>query len=62
MACKQIIAECGPALDADALSKMPYADATVKEVLRCANIIAALNRRALKTFEVGGYTIPKVSC
>jgi hypothetical protein len=40
---------------------MPYADATIKEALRLGAVINIVPKRALKTFEIGGYTIPKVS-
>ena len=39
---------------------MPYADAATKEALRMRVIIGTVPRIALKTFEAGGYTIPKV--
>ncbi len=44
----------------DTLAIMPYADATIKEALRLGAIINIVPKRALKTFEIGGYTIPKV--
>ena len=55
----QVIAEHGEALTPAAASAMPYADACVKEALRIAPIVAVVTRVALKTFELGGFTIPK---
>ena len=40
---------------------MSYAELVIKETLRLAAIISTLPKRALTTFEMGGYTIPKVS-
>ena len=40
---------------------MPYTDAAIKEALRLGAIINIVPKRALKTFEIGGYTIPKVT-
>ncbi len=57
----QVIAQQGTAINAASLAVMPYADATVKETLRFLPVIAVAGRTALKTFEVGGYTIPKAS-
>ena len=57
----QIIREHGSKLNRDILAIMPYADATVKEALRLGAIINLVPKRALKTFEIGGYTIPKAS-
>ena len=57
----QIICEHGSKLNRDILAIMPYADATVKEALRLGAIINLVPKRALKTFEIGGYTIPKAS-
>ena len=56
----QVIAEHGEEIDATALAAMPYADATVKEGLRKSIIVPAVNRVALKTFQLGQYTVPKV--
>ena len=39
---------------------MPYADAATQEALRIAAIVPISPRIALKTFELAGYTIPKV--
>lgn len=55
------MAEHGKEIDNDAVASMPYAEATVKEAMRIEPIVSVLSRVALKTFEVGGYTIPKVS-
>ena len=52
--------EFGSSIDAEALRAMPHADATVKEGLRIVPIVSIVSRVALKTFEVGGYNIPKV--
>lgn len=41
---------------------MPYTDAAMKEILRLCVIAPVAARTALKTFEAGGYTIPKVGC
>lgn len=57
----QVICERGSKLCGDTLAIMPYADATIKEALRLGAIINIVPKRALKTFEIGGYTIPKVS-
>ena len=57
----QVICERGTKLSRDTLAIMPYADATIKEVLRLGAIINIVPKRALKTFEIGGYTIPKAS-
>nr|KAG5700960.1 hypothetical protein BaRGS_034245 [Batillaria attramentaria] len=43
----------------DILSKLTYAGHVVKEVLRLAPPIGAGFRRALKTFELDGYQVPK---
>ncbi|DBA99082.1 hypothetical protein WJX77_010814 [Trebouxia sp. C0004] len=56
---KQVIAEHGKEINSTACGRMPYADATVKEILRIQIIVVEVYRRALKTFECGGYTIPK---
>lgn len=53
--------ERGAKLNQDALKIMPYTDAVIKEALRLGAIINIVPKRALKTFEIGGYTIPKVS-
>lgn len=55
----QVMDEHGEEIDATALAAMPYADATVKEGLRKSIIVPSVNRVALKTFEMGQYTIPK---
>ena len=55
-----MIVEQGEKLTPDAAAAMPYADAAVKEALRLAPIIAVVTRVALKTFELDGFTIPKV--
>ena len=57
----QVICERGTKLSRDTLAIMPYADATIKEALRLGAIINIVPKRALKTFEIGGYTIPKAS-
>lgn len=57
----QVIAQHGTPMNAASLAVMPYADATVKETLRILPIISVVGRTALKTFEIGGYTIPKAS-
>jgi len=56
----QVICERGSKLNKDTLAIMPYADATIKEALRLGAVINIVPKRALKTFEIGGYTIPKV--
>ena len=56
----QVICERGSKLNMDTLAIMPYADATIKEALRLGAVINIVPKRALKTFEIGGYTIPKV--
>ena len=57
----QVIAQHGTAMNAASLAMMPYADATVKETLRILPVVSVVARTALKTCEVGGYTIPKAS-
>jgi len=57
----QVTQQHGKELNAASLGAMPYADATIKETLRYIAIVTASGRKALKTFEVGGYTIPKAS-
>lgn len=57
----QVICERGTKMSRDTLAIMPYADATIKEALRLGAIINIVPKRALKTFEIGGYTIPKAS-
>ncbi|KAL3141117.1 hypothetical protein ABBQ38_003470 [Trebouxia sp. C0009 RCD-2024] len=58
---RQVICERGGRLTRDTLAIMPYADATVKETLRLGAIINIVPKKALKTFEIGGFTIPKAS-
>ena len=57
----QVMRDYGSSIDADAVKMMPYADAAIKEMLRLCGIAAYSPRIALKTFEIGGYTIPKVT-
>lgn len=57
----QVICERGSKICGDTLAIMPYMDATIKEALRLGAIINIVPKRALKTFEIGGYTIPKAS-
>ncbi len=57
----QVVQQHGKEVNATSLGAMPYADATIKEALRFIAIVTAVGRKALKTFEVGGYTIPKAS-
>ncbi len=56
-----MIGQHGDNIDATLLGSMPYADAIIREALRFISIVPAVGRVALKTFEVGGYTIPKAS-
>lgn len=56
----QVMATFGSDINSTACANMPYADITIKEVLRYQAIIGEVYRRALKTFGCGGYTIPKV--
>ena len=56
----QVIKEHGDSIDSTTLAAMKYAEATVKEVLRYVSVVSATGRKVLKTFEVCGYTIPKV--
>ncbi|KAL0053981.1 hypothetical protein WJX82_001945 [Trebouxia sp. C0006] len=58
---RQVIAEHGSPMSAASLAVMPYADATVKETLRILPVVSVVGRTALKTFDIGGYTIPKGS-
>lgn len=55
----QVMAKHGKEIDSNAVASMPYAEATIKEALRLVPIVGVLVRVALKTFEIGGYTIPK---
>jgi len=57
----QVVQQHGKEVNATSLGAMPYADATIKEALRFIAIVTAVGRKAIKTFEVGGYTIPKAS-
>ena len=57
----QVMAEHGNEIDNAAVASMPYAEAAAKEAMRLTPIVSGVSRVALKTFEVGGYTIPKVS-
>lgn len=57
----KVIRERGAKLNADALKIMPYTDAVIKEAMRLGAIVNIVPKRALKTFEIGGYTIPKVA-
>ena len=56
----QVTDKHGRTITADYLAEMSYADMTVRETLRLAMVVAALPRRAQDTFEIGGYTVPKV--
>lgn len=53
------MAQHGQEIDSSVVASMPYAEATIKEALRLVPIVGVLVRVALKTFEIGGYTIPK---
>ena len=53
------MAEHGGELSSKAVASMPYAEAVTKEAMRLSPIVGLIFRVALKTFEVGGYTIPK---
>ena len=55
----QVMAKHGEELSSSAVASMPYAEATVKEVLRIEPIVGVVVRVALKSFEIGGYAIPK---
>ena len=55
----QVMAKHGKEIDSSAVASMPFAEATVKEALRLVPIVGVVARVALKTFEIGGYTIPK---
>ena len=57
----QVTKQHSKEFNATSLGAMPYADATIKEALRFIAIVTAVGRKALKTFKVGGYTIPKAS-
>jgi len=57
----QVTQQHGKEYNATSLGAMPYADATIKEALRFIAIVTAVGRKAIKSFEVGGYTIPKAS-
>ncbi|DBB10930.1 hypothetical protein WJX82_007943 [Trebouxia sp. C0006] len=56
---RQVTQQHGKEYNATSLGAMPYADATIKEALRFIAIVTAVGRKAIKSFEVGGYTIPK---
>ena len=55
-----MIQSYGGSIDAESLKMMPYADASIKEALRLSAVVGIAPRVALKSFEIGGYTIPKV--
>ena len=57
----QVTQQHGKEFNATSRGAMPYADATIKEALRFIAIVTAVSRKAIKTFEVVGYTIPKAS-
>ena len=57
----QVEGKHGSSITPQYLADMQYADATIKEVLRLAAIINIVPKRALTTFELCGYTIPKVN-
>jgi cytochrome P450 len=44
----------------DDRNKMPYTEATILEILRCANVIAFDYRTALRDTQLCGATVPKV--
>ena len=56
----QVVADHGEELDSKAVAAMPYAEAAAKEALRLLPIVSVIFRVALKTFQLGDYTIPKV--
>lgn len=56
----QLQEKYGSSMTAEYLADMRYADVTIKECLRLAAIISTVPKRALTTFELGGFTIPKV--
>lgn len=56
----QVIAKHGPEITSAALKEMMRIDNAVKEAMRYQPIISGIFRRALKTFPLMGYQIPKV--
>ena len=56
----QVIQSYGGSIDAESSKMMPYADASIKEGLRLTAVAGFAARVALKSFEIGSYTIPKV--
>ncbi|KAK9828793.1 hypothetical protein WJX72_002103 [[Myrmecia] bisecta] len=55
----QVREDHGSAITDAALRDMKYADAVIKEALRRTPIVKHLIRRAIKSFEVDGYLVPK---
>jgi len=56
---RRAVAQHGPRLTAAALSSMPLAEATVREVLRITPVVPAMFRVATSEFELGGRRVPK---
>lgn len=56
----QVIAKHGPNITAAALKDMTTIDIVIKESMRYQPIVPGMFRRALQTFSLMGYQIPKV--
>lgn len=56
---QQIVEKFGEEITAEALDAMSYTDAVVKETMRLRVIAEFVIRRAVKSFELGGYRIPE---
>ena len=54
-----LVAARGPRVDEATLRDSVFADACVKEALRLYAIVGQVFKRALKSFELGGYEIRK---
>lgn len=57
----QVIAKHGPEINAAAMKEMVGIENAIKEAMRYQPIVSGLYRRALQTFPLMGYQIPKVS-
>jgi hypothetical protein len=56
----QVRAKHGDEITAEAVADMDYAEAVTKEALRYRIIVPFVFRKAVKAFQLGPYTIPKV--
>lgn len=58
----QIVESYGSSIDAESVKLMRYAEAAIKEAMRVQPVVPIAPRVALKSFDVCGYTVPKVCC